>query len=226
MLEGATLLGEALAAGVEVELVLAAGDDPAVDAARQAGVTVVAASPEAVRAAASTVTPQPIVAAARWCDAPADVLDHAAFALVAAGLADPGNAGTLIRSAHAAGADAVVLGPGSVDAFNPKVVRAAAGALFRVPLVLSLSTEDALDRLGRAGVRRLGAAAREGDPYDRVDLRAPAALVVGSEAHGLAPEVRARLDGLVHIPMREGAESLNAGVAGSILCFEVARQRR
>jgi TrmH family RNA methyltransferase len=156
----------------------------------------------------------------------ASVLDGATFVVVATDLADPGNAGTIVRTAHAAGADAVVLAAGSVDAWSPKVVRSAAGALFHVPVVVDLDAAGALARLGAAGLTRLGAVARGGVACDRADLAAPVALVLGGEAHGLAPDVLAGLDGLVSIPMPGPAESLNVAVAAGVLCFEVVRQRR
>jgi TrmH family RNA methyltransferase len=105
-------------------------------------------------------------------------------------------------------------------------VRASAGSIFRVPVVNEGEGVHVLERLGDQGVQRLGTSAHEGIPYDRADLRAPFALVLGSEAHGLPPAVAARLDGAVHIPMDGPVESLNVAVAGAVVLFEAARQRR
>lgn len=140
-------------------------------------------------------------------------------------VADPGNAGTLIRAATAAGAGAVVF-VGGVDPTAPKVVRSTAGALFAIDVLRAPTGDEAADRLRSEGFRLVGAVARGGDPYDQVDLTGPVALVVGNEAHGLDPGVRAAVDVTVTIPMAGPTESLNVAMAGTVLCFEVLRQRR
>ena len=139
-------------------------------------------------------------------------------------ISDPGNAGTVVRSAAAAGASTIALGAGSVDVYNPKVVRASAGALFGVTVVEGATTVEILESAAAHGLRRLGAVANGGTPLDDVDLTGPTALVVGHEAHGLAPSLP--LDGRVTIPMREPNESLNVAMAATVLLFEAARQRR
>jgi len=141
------------------------------------------------------------------------------FVMVADRLGDPGNAGTIIRSAEAAGAQAVVFTPGSVDAYNPKVVRATAGSLFRIPV---LSAELAV--LQAAGLRVLATSSHRGAAYTDSDLTVPVALVVGNEAHGVPDD--APVDGWVTIPHAGAAESLNVAMAATVLAFEVARQRR
>jgi TrmH family RNA methyltransferase len=177
----------------------------------------------------STKTPQPVLAVA-----PRPVVDRSALArdglvVTLLSVSDPGNLGTLLRSAEAAGAAAILLGPGSVDAYNPKVVRASAGAIFGIPVVDAesegWSAVEALDALGELGRQRLGATAGQGTEYVDVDFTRPTAVVLGNEAHGIDPEVDARLDGHVHIPMAGPAESLNVAMAGTLLCFESARQR-
>jgi TrmH family RNA methyltransferase len=154
-----------------------------------------------------------------------DALARDGVVVVAVDVRDPGNAGTLVRSAAAAGARGVVLCEGSVDLYNPKTVRATAGAMFRVPVVTSVDVNEALRALGAEGRRRLAAVARAGDDYTTVDLTAPVALVVGNEAHGLPVDL-AEIDGSVSIPMPGATESLNVGVATAVLCFEAARQAR
>jgi TrmH family RNA methyltransferase len=145
--------------------------------------------------------------------------------LVLDGVADPGNAGTLVRAATAAGAGAVVF-VGGVDPTSPKVVRSTAGALFAVDVLRAAPGAEAAARLRSNGFRLVAAAVRGGDPYDRVDLTGPVALVVGNEAHGLDPGVREAVDVTVTIPMPGPTESLNVAMAGTVLCFEVLRQRR
>jgi TrmH family RNA methyltransferase len=177
----------------------------------------------------STRTPQPILAVAPMPVVDRDVLAREGLVLVGVALSDPGNVGTILRSAEAAGAAAILLGPGSVDAYNPKVVRSSAGAIFGIPVVDAVSegwsAVEALDALGELGRQRLGAAARTGTPYPEVDFRRPTAIVLGNEAHGLGDDLAAHLDGHVTIPMGGPAESLNVAMAASVLCFESARQR-
>ncbi|MCY3578144.1 MAG: RNA methyltransferase [bacterium] len=159
----------------------------------------------------SVVTPQGVMATARIPDlAP---LAEGDFIVELAGVADPGNAGTIVRSAAAAGAQAVVFSSGSVDPWNPKTVRASAGALFRVPLTVEALVGE-----------RIGTDPHQGEPCDQVDLSGPLTLVVGNEAHGL--DQGASVDRWVSIPMAESVESLNVASAAAVICFEVARQRR
>ena len=174
----------------------------------------------------STSTPQPVLAVASRAQPDVATLGGDGLVLVAVGLADPGNAGTMLRSAEAAGAAAIVLCRGSVDAYNPKVVRASAGAIFGIPVFEEWTAVEALDALGGLGRARLAARAHGGPRYDTLDFRAPTALVLGNEAHGLDPALDAHLDGTVSIPMAAPAESLNVAMAATVVCFEAARQRR
>ena len=176
-----------------------------------------------------TVTPQPVLAVARIVVPDVDVLSREGLVVVGVELGDPGNVGTIMRSAEASGAAAIVLGPGSVDAYNPKVVRASAGAIFGIP-VLEAGTKgwtavEALDALGELGRQRLGAVAAAPVTYDAVDFRRPTAVVLGNEARGIGHDVTGRLDGLVGIPLAAPAESINVAMAATVLCFESARQR-
>jgi TrmH family RNA methyltransferase len=177
----------------------------------------------------TTRTPQPVLAVASMPDVAADVLAGDGLVVAGVALADPGNLGTILRSAEAAGAAAILLGPGSVDAYNPKVVRASAGAIFGIPVVDAesegWSAVEALDALAELGRQRLGATAGIGIPYPDVDFTRPTAVVVGSEAHGIDAHLDAHLDGHVTIPMAGPAESLNVAMAATVLCFESARQR-
>ena len=152
--------------------------------------------------------------------------DEPALVVLGHDLNDPGNAGTLIRTADAAGATQVILTGRSVDPTNPKAVRAAAGALFHLPVRTEADLDAVLADLGARGVQRLATVVDGGVPYDEVDLTGPTALVLGSEAHGLPEWVGAVVDQPVTIPMRGRAESLNVAMAGAVLCFEAERQRR
>lgn len=220
VLEGPTALAEALAAGVAVETVFVAAGTTVTDTG---SAVVRELDPGLLQRVASTVTPQPVLAVAPAVDVPIDALRSATFVLVAVDLQDPGNAGTIIRSAVAAGADGVVLAGSSVDVHNPKTVRATAGALFRIPVAVVPDSQRVFDALD---VRSYAAVATNGSAPDTLDLTGPVALVVGNESHGLPATVVDRCDGTVSIPMAGPVESLNAAMAATVLAFEVARQRR
>ena len=141
-------------------------------------------------------------------------------------VSDPGNAGTLLRSAEAAGASAVVFCAGSVDPFNPKTVRSSAGSIFHVPVVEGISPASPWRRSAMPGVHRVGTVARGGVSLAEARLGGAVALVLGSEAHGLPDGLHAVLDELVTIPMAGRAESLNVAMAGTLFAFECARRRQ
>lgn len=142
--------------------------------------------------------------------------------LVLDGVQIPGNLGTMLRTAGAAGVDGVLLGPGSVDAYNPKVVRAAMGAHLRLPI--HSATWSDIRRLS-SGTMVWLAAADGAVPYTDVNWRRPATLIVGSEAHGGGAEARNLAQDTVYIPMHAETESLNAAMAAGIILFEAVRQR-
>ena len=149
--------------------------------------------------------------------------------VVVVGLQDPGNLGTILRSAEAFGSAGSVLGEGTVSPFNSKVVRASAGSIFRLPLVLAKSEgglESVIDRLRSQSVRLIATSSHKGTPLDQVRLRGPSAILVGNEGSGLARNLITQVDELVAIPHTPQVESLNAGVAGSIVLYEAARQNR
>ena len=194
--------------------------------ARAAGVPVRGLGPGVAARIGDTVTSQGVLATAPLRRRGAELVDalpEAALVVVCVVVSDPGNAGTLLRSAEAMGADAIFLGAGSVDAYNPKTVRASAGAVFGVPVAEGVNAVEILDTLGARGVRRVGAVAASGEPPERVDLAGPTALVLGHEARGLG---EVPLDGLVTVPMAGRAESLNLAMAGTVLLHEAARARR
>jgi TrmH family RNA methyltransferase len=199
-----------------------------VAAIADAGIPIHVVSGEIMDELAQTVTPQGLLAVCGFVDVPLTALTRPAPALVAllANVRDPGNAGTVLRSAEAAGAGGVVCCDGSVDLFNPKAVRASAGSLFFVPVVLGGEPVAVLETIGGWGIRRLGAVARGGRDYTTMDLTAPVAFVVGNEAHGLPREIEALLDDRITVPLAGRSESLNVGMATAVLCFEAARQRR
>jgi RNA methyltransferase, TrmH family len=175
---------------------------------------------EAVMAAcADTESPQGVLAVV-----PSVRLEpRPGLALIVDGVRDPGNLGTILRSAEAAGTGQVLLAPGTVDMYNPKIVRAAMGAHFRLP-VESLEWPAIAGRVAGRAVWLADAAGEAA--YDAVNWLAPSALVIGGETAGTGKEAAALATGRVRIPMAGGAESLNAAMAATVLLFEVARQRK
>jgi TrmH family RNA methyltransferase len=149
------------------------------------------------------------------------------FIVIADALHDPGNLGTMIRSAAAAGAQALILAPGTADPFAPKVVRSAMGAHFRLPLIAMDWEQIVWQCKAKAcpPVQLLLSEASKGTPCWQLNLREPLALIIGGEADGASPEAIKAADQLITIPMPGKSESLNAAVAASILLFEVVRQR-
>jgi TrmH family RNA methyltransferase len=231
VVEGANVIATALEAGAELEALYVAPEAEeahpellALAAGR--GLAVLPLAAGVLERVSDTVTPQPVLAVARR--RPGALADLAAADLVVVGVdvRDPGNAGTLVRSAQAAGAQGVVFCRGSVDVTNPKTVRASAGALFHVPVVEGGDPQEVLGVLGDAGLVRIGTSARGGISPDRADLTGRVALVFGNEAHGLPADVASGLDGVVTIPMAGRTESLNLGMAAAILLYEAQRQRR
>jgi RNA methyltransferase, TrmH family len=236
VLEGPTLLREALDAGVPVEAVYVApatgagSEAPEVAQAWERGIRVHDLAPGVLERIAGTVSPQPLLAVVRMIDVDLDALGAPGAdprpVIVCVDVRDPGNLGTVLRSAEAAGAAGVVCCDGTVDVYNPKCVRASAGALFHVPVVTGGDAVKVVEAIRARGRRCLGAAAGEGTAYTDVDLAGSVALVLGNEANGLPAGLGGHLDGLVHIPMEGRSESINVGMACAVLCFEAARQRR
>jgi RNA methyltransferase, TrmH family len=193
------------------------------------GARVFELEPGVLARVAGTVTPQPVIAVVETPVLELTRLKAARpqLVVVCVDVRDPGNAGTVVRSAWAAGADAVVCCEGTVDLWAPKAVRSSAGAVFHVPIVSAGPATEVLAEMGGWGLRRLGTVSEGGVDYAAEDLTGRVALVLGNEAAGLPLAVLGtQLDGLVSIPMSRGAESLNVGMAAAVLCFEVARQRR
>ncbi|OON82219.1 TrmH family RNA methyltransferase [Streptomyces tsukubensis] len=203
-----------------------------VAAARAAGVPVLLASDEVIAEMSDTVTPQGIIGLCRFLDVPLGDVLRAGPKLVAvlANVRDPGNAGTVLRCADAAGADAVILTDASVDLYNPKCVRASVGSLFHLPVAVGVPVERAVDALRDAGVRILAAdGAGEGDldtELDRGTMSTPTAWVFGNEAWGLPEETRALADAVVRVPIHGKAESLNLATAAAVCLYASARAQR
>jgi RNA methyltransferase, TrmH family len=234
-IEGQKLLEEALRAGLRIDCVFVAqGAEHLLEGLPVPAETEVLLVPrELLNSALATETPQPVAALVEpprwdWADVFGEQAKAAPLIVVLAGLQDPGNLGTILRSAEAFGALAVVSLPGTVSAWNPKTVRASAGSVFRLPL-LSVSVEDCFARLREAGVRILTTAAPTAEVISeaasRINLAGPVALVIGNEGNGVPEALAAQTDGAVTIPCPGPVESLNAAVAVSVLLYEASRQR-
>ena len=231
VLEGPRVVAGALDRGAHLEVVyLGPGADRAfaqlMARVNAAGTRVEVLREGVLEKVGRTRTPQPVLGVAQQTTRPFGALPGSGTAVVAVGVSDPGNLGTIVRSAEAAGADGVIACGNSVDPLNPKAVRSSAGAIFGVTVMEADDPMQVLDSLAGAGRRTLGASATHGSPYDEADLAHSCALVVGNEAHGLGNDIAARLDGLVNVPMADRSESLNVAMAATVLLFEGARQRR
>ncbi len=229
-IEGPNLIREAMRAGLRLDCVFAAEETERVWEGLQLPEAVeMLVTPRALLdAALATETPQPVaalVAPPQWTwNNLLGKKNEKPLVVILAGIQDPGNLGTILRSAEAFGAAGVVSLPGTVNAWNPKAVRASAGSVFRLPVVES-SAEDCFPRLRQAGMQILTATARDAAAADGVDLTQPTALVIGNEGNGVPEEIAALASGAVTIPCPGPVESLNAAVAASVLLYEASRQR-
>jgi TrmH family RNA methyltransferase len=191
-----------------------------------AGVQTLAVSGAVMSHLTSTVTPQGILTVARFVNVPLEDLPaQPALVPVLCAVRDPGNAGTVLRSADAAGADAVVFSDESVDVYNTKTVRASAGSLFHLPVVRGAPVEEAAAALRDRGLQILAADAEGEASVYETDLARPSALLFGNEAWGLPEEVLSLADLTVRVPIRGKAESLNLAAAAALMLFETARQQ-
>lgn len=183
-------------------------------------------------ATVSTDTPQGVAALVRLKEFSVDdVLERLQVGpvIVLVGLQDPGNLGTILRSAEAFGGAGVVLGEGTVSPFNSKVIRASAGSVFRLPVIVAKAAgglELISAKMREHGVRLIATSSHKGTALDQAKLAGPTAIFVGSEGAGLPKSLMAQMDETVAIPHTAQVESLNAGVAGSIVLYEAARQKR
>jgi TrmH family RNA methyltransferase len=230
-IEGPNLLEEALRAGLRVDCVFAAqGAEGLLEGLTLPAETEILLLPrELLDSALTTEAPQAIAALVdapdwTWEQLLGSAKKTAPLVVVLAGVQDPGNLGTILRSAEAFGAGGVLSLPGTVSAWNSKAVRASAGSVFRLPLI-SASAEEGLARLRAAGVTIWTTAVEGANAAHEANLAGPVALLIGNEGNGVADDVAAQADGALTIPCPGPVESLNAAVAASILLYEASRQR-
>jgi RNA methyltransferase, TrmH family len=231
--EGAKVLEAAVAADAPVEALYVAPDVEASEtanrvlvAAQRSGIRIYELAPGVMERVADAISPQPILGVVAMLDVDLTSVVAASPLIVCVDVRDPGNVGTIIRSADAAGVAAVICCAGSGDLYNPKAVRSSAGSIFHIPVVVAPSASETLAALGSAGVRRLSTVMRGGEDYSSADLSGRIAIVLGNEASGLGTELDEALDGALTIPIEGSAESLNVAMTASVLCFEFARRRR
>lgn len=225
VIEGSRLLQEALDANAQISLVLheetpEADQLPLLEALSRHGAELLPASASVLAACSDTETPQGLLAVVAVPEP--TVPPGADPLLIVDRVGDPGNLGSLMRSALAAGVAWLLLTPGTVDVLNPKVVRGAMGAHFHLPFK-AVTPDELQEHLN--GLTLWVAEAGRGLRYDSVDWSAPSALLVGSEAHGPSAAALKLEHHYVHIPIKAASDSLNAAVAGSIILFEIARRR-
>jgi len=231
VVEGPQAVREALAAGALDEL-FTTGAAPALEqAARDAGVPVTLVGEPALAAMAETVTPQGVVGVAPLVGVGLDGLpERPRLVAVLDGVNDPGNAGTVLRTADAAGADAVVFPSGATDPHGGKCVRASAGSLWHLPVVTGVPVAQVLEALRERGVALLATTGAGEDDLDALQddglLAGPTAWLFGTEAHGLGPDVLAVADRRVRVPLHGRAESLNLASAAAVCLYASARAQR
>lgn len=235
LIEGAHLVTEALRSGMNVDTVIFVPDSPAVmeleageyGPGRLAGQVRWSAVADAVLAKITdSVTPQGVAAVVRIPESnAADLLARGGIFIAVDAVQDPGNVGTIIRSADAVGATAVWLGTGTVDVYNPKAVRATMGSLFHVPIV-SGPLDDLFAQSKQAGVRVVATSLAASRTCYKADLGTGAVcILVGNEGAGVAPQWIAAADETVIVPIPGKAESLNVAMAATVLLYEALRQR-
>ena len=231
VVEGPQAVREALTHGQVLELFYEPGrQDALVAQAQAAGVEVIAVAAKVLEAMADTRSPQGLVAVCPLLDVGLEALPQARLLAVLDAVNDPGNAGTVLRTADAAGADGVVLTAGSVDPHNAKCVRATAGSLWHLPVVTDAPLEEAVARARSLGLQVLatsGAGTADLDQLaDSGVLAAPTAWLFGAEASGLSEAALALADQVVRIPLHGRAESLNLSAAAAVCLYASARAQR
>ena len=192
-----------------------------VESLKSQGVDVEEVSASVMKSMSETEAPQGILAVLEFTNLP--IPQSTKFILIPDQIRDPGNLGTLLRSAAASGVQAVLIPPETTDAFAPKVLRSGMGAHFRLP-IHSMGWDE-IEKVAKSECLNVLVADMDGQPCWETDLRKPIALIVGSEAEGASESARKLANGRISIPMTGETESLNAGAAGSVLMFEVLRQR-
>ncbi len=235
LIEGLRLCKEVLASDWEVEIVLfssefveSARGEKLVEEFSRRGTEVFRVKKKEIEKLAETETPQGIVAMVtkRKFTLNKDFLEEASLLLVLDNIRDPGNLGTIIRTADASGADGVLLSKGCVELFNPKVIRSTMGSIFHLPVIESLDSKEILPEMKSSGFKIFVSDVHQGKDYTKVDYPEKTCLIIGSEASGISQKILGLADERVRIPIFGKAESLNASVAAGILLYEIVRHKK
>jgi len=234
VLEGVRAVEEGLKASDIIEIIMVSPrlraserGEQLIENAGKTGITTVEVSDNVMAGLSDTETPQGVLAVARRRnEALAEILDSSPSLLVLVdGVQDPGNLGTIVRTAAGAGAQGMILLPGTVDLYNPKTLRSSMGNIFQLPIIDKGNRKEILHTLEDAGLTFITGDPGAQRPVYGVDLTVPVVIVVGSEAHGVQSDILALTGYRVIIPMAKGVESLNVAVAAGIMLYEVIRQR-
>jgi TrmH family RNA methyltransferase len=229
-IEGMHLVEEAIRSGLRVRVVFFAESAreraPKLIAQLSAKTETLLLPDEVFASAVPTETPQGVAAlvSVKTFTLEKVLHNHPALIIIAAGLQDPGNLGTIARSAEAFGATGLLVAERTVSPWNWKAVRASAGSMFRIPIV-KVEFQGILDELRSRGVNLLATSSHKGASIREVDWKTPVALLIGNEGAGLPKDLLAKADETIFIPQSRKVESLNAGIAASVILYEAARQR-
>ena len=234
VLEGVRAVEEGLKASGAVEVVIFSASAGLTDRGSQllenaakTGMKTLEVNENVMSELSNTETPQGVLAVVRRREVSLhDLLGLSPSLLVVVdSIRDPGNLGTIIRASAGAGACGIILMPGTVDLYNPKTLRSLMGNIFQIPIVNVAERFEVLSQLEKAGLKFVIGEPGASKAVFEVNLTVPVAIVIGSEAHGVQPDIMARPGYRVNIPMSKGVESLNVAVAAGILLYEVIRQR-
>jgi RNA methyltransferase, TrmH family len=235
LVEGKRLVKEALESNWEVELVLFSEifkrtpeEESLLNEIKNKGIDITAVKNQVIKSLSDTVTPQGIIGVMKKKEfiLEKSLTSKAGFLLALDSIHDPGNLGTLLRTADAAGVDSVLLSEDTAELYNPKVLRSTMGSIFHLPIFEDMNLKNAIPWLKRRGFKIFASEVKEGKFYDQLDYSGKVCLIIGSEATGIDKKVVELSDEKVRIPIYGKAESLNASVAGGIILFEMARKRR
>ena len=226
--EGEKMLGEALRSGAKLKTVLVRDgwDSPLVKEAEEQGASLYSAPDALFKLASEVETPQNVIFSCEQPQWTADALDGAGQVLLLDGLQDPGNLGTILRTAEGAGVTGILMTEGCVDLYNPKVIRSTMGSIYRMPFCYVSDFGAAIRELKKEGVKWYAAHLRGSGGHDTMDYTGPSGFLIGNESKGLSDKTADLADAYVRIPMCGQVESLNAAVASAILMYEANRQRR
>lgn len=228
VIEGLKLLDEALSSGAHIDSVFHERNaaPELLKRARLAKATVAELESGVMERISDTQSPQPVITLVRFINHAIEKITAGSFIIVCVDVRDPGNMGTIFRTAEAAGADGILFSEGCADAYNPKTLRAAAGAHFHVPFLRNVPVDKMFKLLEAEGVQSVATVSHNASDLYDTKFGDRVAVVLGNEANGLPQDVIDRCDLGVTIPIAGRSESLNVGMAGAVVCFEIARQRR